>query len=98
MVITARDILTAEELAQLLRVNRTTIYRLLKNSGLPAFKVGKDWRFQREAVESWIKAGGDVLNPTEQLPAKAGLRAEPFVTAPLQPEGRHRLNSSRLKR
>ena len=90
--------MTAEELAQLLRVNRTTIYRLLKNSDLPAFKVGKEWRFQREAVESWIKAGGDVLNPTGQPHGKARVRAERIVTAPPQPDGRHRVISSRFKR
>jgi excisionase family DNA binding protein len=98
MAIKAREIMTAEELAQLLRVNRTTIYRLLKNGDIPAFRVGKDWRFQREAVESWIKAGGAVLNPIEQPHNRVRVRAKRIVTAPLQPEDRHRSISSRLKR
>ena len=82
MVIAARDIMTAAELAEFLRVKRMTIYRLLKKSAIPAFRVGAEWRFQREAVESWIKAGGDSLVQTGQPHGKASERAEQSVKDP----------------
>ena len=41
------------DLADYLRVHRSTIYRLLKNGELPAFKIGSDWRFNREQIDKW---------------------------------------------
>jgi excisionase family DNA binding protein len=37
-----------------LRVHQTTVYRLLREHKLPAFRVGADWRFNREAIERWM--------------------------------------------
>jgi excisionase family DNA binding protein len=46
-------ILTLENVAQYLRVHPSTIYRLLKKRQLPAFKVGRDWRFNLESIDRW---------------------------------------------
>jgi excisionase family DNA binding protein len=46
-------VLTVIDLANYLRVHRATIYRLLKNRELPAFKVGGDWRFNIEMIDEW---------------------------------------------
>ena len=50
------QVMTVPELADYLRVHRSTIYKLVKNEELPAFKVGADWRFLRSAIDSWINA------------------------------------------
>jgi excisionase family DNA binding protein len=47
------QIMTVKELADYLRVHPSTIYRLLKEKHIPAFKVGSDWRFNREAIDRW---------------------------------------------
>jgi len=47
------EILTVTELAEYLRVHRSTIYRLLKARKLPAFRIGSDWRFNREHIDEW---------------------------------------------
>jgi excisionase family DNA binding protein len=47
------NIMTVRELADYLRVHPSTIYRLLRERKLPAFKVGSDWRFSREAIDHW---------------------------------------------
>jgi excisionase family DNA binding protein len=47
-------VLTVRELAAYLRVHQTTVYRLLREQKLPAFRVGADWRFNREAIERWM--------------------------------------------
>jgi excisionase family DNA binding protein len=49
-------VLTAAEVAQLLRIHLSTVYRLIKNNGLPGIRVGSDWRFSQEAIEKWMKA------------------------------------------
>jgi len=43
-------LLTADELADFLRVHRSTVYRLLRNGQLPALRVGSDWRFSRDLL------------------------------------------------
>jgi excisionase family DNA binding protein len=50
----ASGVLTVREVAEYLRVHQTTIYRLLKEQKLPAFRVGSDWRFNREVIERWM--------------------------------------------
>ncbi len=46
-------LMTVPEVAQHLRACTTTIYRLLKKRQLPAFKVGRDWRFDPELIDRW---------------------------------------------
>jgi excisionase family DNA binding protein len=50
------EVLTVEEVADLLKVHRTTVYRMLKSGELPAFKIGSDWRFNRVRIEEWLKS------------------------------------------
>ena len=48
------DILTIREVADYLKVTERTLYRLVQDGKLPAFKVGNSWRFRREDLERWI--------------------------------------------
>jgi excisionase family DNA binding protein len=49
------EVLTLEEVADFLHIHPSTVYRLLKNRRIPAFKVGSDWRFNQESIEKWVK-------------------------------------------
>jgi excisionase family DNA binding protein len=46
--------MTLREVAEYLKVNERTIYRLLSVKKLPAFKVGGSWRFRRADIDGWI--------------------------------------------
>jgi excisionase family DNA binding protein len=46
------ELLTAKQVQDLLKIDRTTIYRMLKDGRLNGVKVGQQWRFPREDVES----------------------------------------------
>jgi excisionase family DNA binding protein len=46
-------VFTVEEVARYLHVHPSTIYRLLRQKELPAFKVGSDWRFNIESIDKW---------------------------------------------
>jgi len=48
-------VMTAQEVAQYLRLDVTTIYRLAQAGGIPAVKVGRAWRFKRELIEEWFR-------------------------------------------
>jgi excisionase family DNA binding protein len=54
-------VLTVNELAEYLRVHRSTIYRLLKKGLLPGFKIGSDWRFNVEVIDEWRMKQGAIL-------------------------------------
>lgn len=49
------EILTIQELAEYLKLNEKTAYRLAAEKKLPGFKVGGSWRFKRDDLEAWIE-------------------------------------------
>jgi len=49
-------VLTVKEVAQYLRVNQRTVYRLAVDRKMPGFKVGANWRFKRADIDGWIAA------------------------------------------
>jgi excisionase family DNA binding protein len=54
------QLLTLEEVAEYLNVDKFTVYRLLADKELPAFKVGNQWRFKRKMIENWLKKNSNV--------------------------------------
>lgn len=61
--------MTTSELEDFLRIDRTTIYHLLKEGKLPGFKVGGQWRFLRQDVEVWLKEQGIGLSAVSVQPS-----------------------------
>ena len=43
------DVLTIDELAAYLKISKSTLYKLAQDGALPGLKVGKRWRFHKEA-------------------------------------------------
>jgi excisionase family DNA binding protein len=55
------NVLTIEELADYLKISKSTLYKLAQNGVLPGIKVGRHWRFHRDAVDEWLKSHPDQL-------------------------------------
>jgi len=53
------EVLTLAEVAVLLRVPKSTVYKLAQNGTVPAFKVGKHWRFLLEDIKGWLRSQGN---------------------------------------
>jgi excisionase family DNA binding protein len=49
------DILTIGELAEYLKVSKSTLYKLVREGGLPSRKVGRHWRFRKNAIDRWLE-------------------------------------------
>ena len=47
-------IMTVPEVARYLHLHATTVYKLLKNKDIPAFKLGSDWRFEKTEIDRWV--------------------------------------------
>jgi excisionase family DNA binding protein len=48
------ELLTSKQVQEYLKVDRTTIYRMLKDGRLTGVKVGQQWRFLRQEVEALL--------------------------------------------
>jgi len=49
------EIMTADETCRYLKITPRTLYRYLRSRQIPAFKLGKEWRFVRSDLEQWIR-------------------------------------------
>jgi excisionase family DNA binding protein len=91
-----QDVLTAKEAGVFLRAHVETLRRLARRGEIPAFKVGKDWRFRREALVLWADGqssrGGaakvlivddelDVCLTLSRMVERAGFRARITTSA-----------------
>lgn len=55
------QILTVKEVAEYLKVNERTVYRMATAKKIPAFKVGASWRFKGAELERWIEEQQQVV-------------------------------------
>ncbi len=54
----AAAVLTIDELADYLRIPKSTLYKLAQAGKIPAQKVGRHWRFRKEAIDRWLEQSG----------------------------------------
>jgi len=47
-------IMTVDEVAEYLDLHPLTVRRLARDSEIPAFKVGRQWRVQRKLLDQWL--------------------------------------------
>jgi excisionase family DNA binding protein len=49
------ELLSAEDVAELVGIKETTVWRWCREGRLPCLKVGKHWRVRREALEDFLR-------------------------------------------
>lgn len=72
------DLLTTKQLMDILRVDRTTIYRMMNDGRLPSVRVGGQWRFSRQAIDAWLneQRATPLLAPSQSI--ATGVSAKPI--------------------
>ncbi|MFA9613920.1 MAG: helix-turn-helix domain-containing protein [Deltaproteobacteria bacterium] len=50
-----KKMLTVKEVAELVRLNEATVYKLAKEGKIPAVRFEKQWRVREEALEVWLR-------------------------------------------
>lgn len=55
----SENILTIREVANLLKINEKTVYKLAAAAKIPGVKVGGSWRFDRTTISTWIRTATD---------------------------------------
>ncbi len=48
-------VLTIEELSEYLKIPKSTLYKLVREGSVPCQKIGKHWRFHKDAIDLWLK-------------------------------------------
>ena len=48
------DVLTIEDLSTYLKIPRSTLYKLVREGKIPSQKIGRHWRFRKEAINQWL--------------------------------------------
>jgi excisionase family DNA binding protein len=63
-------VMTITEVAAYLRIPRASVYKLAQRGKIPCQKVGRHWRFRREAVAQWLDNG--LARAAASAPAEHG--------------------------
>lgn len=50
-------LMTVAQMAEYLQVDEYTIYAWARKGKMPAFKVGRFWRFRKEEIDKWLEEG-----------------------------------------
>ena len=57
-----KQILVAQEVAEMLRVDKQRVYELVRTKRIPVIRLGdRQYRFSSEAVRRWLDAGGSQI-------------------------------------
>jgi excisionase family DNA binding protein len=54
------NLMTTAQLADYLKVDKFTVYRLVTQKNIPAFKVGNQWRFSKEMIDAWLLKNSNI--------------------------------------
>ena len=50
------DVITIDELCEMLRIGRNKAYELLRSGNIKAFRCGRTWVISKEAVAEFVRA------------------------------------------
>lgn len=49
------QVLTIDEASNYLRIPLSSLYKLAQEGKIPCQKVGRHWRFRKEAIDRWLE-------------------------------------------
>ena len=61
-VVMAPKLMTVDELADYLGLQKQTIYNWLHQKKIAGIKIGKVWRFERNYIDEWIRNCSRVMD------------------------------------
>jgi len=61
------EIMTTKEMAKYLRLHEITVCKHAAEGKIPAFRIGRVWRFDKEAIDKWISEGQSKGVPKREM-------------------------------
>jgi excisionase family DNA binding protein len=68
------QIMTTKELAKYLKLHEITICKYAGDGRIPAIRIGRVWRFDKEAIDKWIGEGTPPLTKASSKGAATGAK------------------------
>lgn len=62
-----REYLTIKEVSDYLKLPEETVYKYARGGRIPASKVGRYWRFEREAIDAWVTEHSNMVKRNIQI-------------------------------
>lgn len=59
--------LSVDEICNHLGISKDTAYRWIDKQKMPAHRVGRLWKFKKDEVDGWVRAGG-ATNKEDEIP------------------------------
>ena len=81
------DVLSAREAADYLGAHVETVRRLARRGDIPAYKMGKDWRFRRSTLRRWAEQRNEGSRPAHVLVVDDEKAIRRLIRDMLEPEG-----------
>ncbi len=50
-----KDVMSIKELSEYVGLSKSKIYQLIRNKRIPASKIGRQYKFSKEIIDSWLK-------------------------------------------
>lgn len=75
-------LLNTAQVAAWLGISPRTVCLWAECSELPAIRVGRQWRFQREAIERWLASSKGPRRPKDEISAVAAITAKAAYSFP----------------
>ncbi|MGI9609242.1 MAG: helix-turn-helix domain-containing protein [Acidimicrobiia bacterium] len=77
-------LLTTKQVQEIFKVDRSTIYRMAEDGRIPAVKVGRQWRFPSEKLESLLGGTEPTPSPLAREVPSTGFENPLNLTLPIE--------------
>lgn len=51
----AKEVMDIKELSDYLRIGKSKIYAMIRTRTIPASRIGRQYRFSKEVIDSWLR-------------------------------------------
>ena len=68
--------MTMDEIAEYLKVSKETIYKMAQKGQIPGSKIGNQWRFRKERVDSWLESHSNEVHPEQTTSSLMSVTAD----------------------
>lgn len=85
------DVMTVEQVAAYLQLNKLTVYKFVREGRIPASRLGKSYRIQKADVDQFLetqklRAGSRIARVSRRPAMSAPKHSDEIVVAPQRPE------------
>jgi excisionase family DNA binding protein len=68
----AAHIMTTKELSRYLKLHEITICKYASEGQIPAIRIGRVWRFDKDVIDDWIRTGQNETETDGRSKRKGG--------------------------